>query len=75
VSDRSKYDDFELESEYDFSDWIRGRFCNPKKKSTTIRLDEDVILFFKKKDSEKKTGYQSLVNAALREYVHDHSAE
>ncbi|MEX2445121.1 MAG: BrnA antitoxin family protein [Alkalispirochaeta sp.] len=75
MSDRSKYDDFELEPEYDFSNGIRGRFFHPKKKSTTIRLDEDLILFFKKKASEKKVGYQSLVNAALREYVHDHSVE
>lgn len=75
MSDRTKYDDFEMKDEYDFSDGIRGRFYHPKKKSTTIRLDEDVILFFKKKASEKKIGYQSLVNAALREYVHDHSVE
>ena len=38
-------------------------------------VDEDLILFFKKKASEKKIGYQSLVNAALREYVRDHSVE
>jgi uncharacterized protein (DUF4415 family) len=75
MNDRTKYDDFEMKEEYDFSDGIRGRFYHPKKKSTTIRLDEDVILYFKKKASEKKIGYQSLVNAALREYVHDHSVE
>ena len=68
-------DDFELESEYDFSKGIRGRFYRPRKKSTTIRLDEDVILFFKKRASERKVGYQSLVNAALRDYVHDHGVE
>lgn len=33
------------------------------------------MLFFKTKASEKKIGYQSLVNAALREYVHDHRAQ
>jgi len=75
MSDRTKYDEFELEPEYDFSDGIRGRFFHPKKRSTTIRLDEDVILFFQKKAGEKKVGYQSLVNAALREYLHDHSVE
>lgn len=64
-----------MKEEYDFSGGIRGRFYRPKKKSKTIRLDEDVILFFKKKASEKRIGYQSLVNAALREYVHDHSVE
>ena len=75
MNDRNEHDDFEMAAEYDFSDGIRGRFFHPKKKSTTIRLDEDVILFFKKKASEQKIGYQSLVNAALREYVRDHSVE
>ena len=75
MSDRTKYDEFELEPEYDFSDGIRGRFFHPKKRSTTIRLDEDVILVFRNKAGEKKVGYQSLVNAALREYLHDHSVE
>ena len=68
-------DDFELAREYDFSGGVRGRFFRPKKKSTTIRLDEDVILFFKKRAGEQKVGYQTLVNAALRDYVHDHSVE
>ena len=44
-------------------------------RSTTIRLDDDLILYFKKKASEKKIGYQTLVNAALREYVHDHAVD
>ena len=70
MSDRE--DDFELEREYDFSTAVRGRFFRPKKKSTTIRLDEDLILFFKKRASEQKVGYHTLVNAALRDYVHDH---
>jgi uncharacterized protein (DUF4415 family) len=60
---------FEMKKEYDFSKGIRGRFYRPKKKSTTIRLDDDVILFFKKKAGEDKQGYQTLVNAALREYI------
>jgi uncharacterized protein (DUF4415 family) len=68
-------DGFELEREYDFSTAVRGRFFRPKKKSTTIRLDEDLILFFKKRASEQKVGYQTLVNAALRDYVHEHSVE
>jgi uncharacterized protein (DUF4415 family) len=52
-----------------------GRFHRSKERSTTIRLDEDLILYFKKKASEKKAGYQTLVNAALREYVHDHPVD
>ncbi len=59
----------EMKSEYHFSNGIRGRFFQSKKKTTTIRLDNDVILFFKKKAEEDKQGYQTLVNLALREYM------
>jgi len=65
-------DEYEMKAEYDFSKGVRGRFYQPKKRSTTIRLDDDLILFFKKKAGEKKIGYQTLVNTALREYVNHH---
>ncbi len=60
---------FETEPEYDFSQGIRGRFYQPKKVAVTIRLDDDLVLFFKKKASEDKIGYQTLINTALREYI------
>lgn len=63
---------FELHSEYDFSKGIRGRFYSPHKKPTTIRLDDDIILYFKKLASEEKVGYQTLMNSALRKYMHTH---
>lgn len=65
-------DNFELKDEYDFSEGVRGRFYNPHKKSTTIRLDDDIILYFKKMAGEKKVGYQTLMNSALREFIHNH---
>lgn len=74
-STKINHDVFDLNEEYDFSRGIRGRFYRPTKKSTTIRLDDDLILFFKKKASEKKVGYQTLVNAALREFVKDHATD
>lgn len=69
---RKSEDTFELLPEYDFSRGIRGRFYNPKKVSTSIRLDDDLILFFKKKASEQKIGYQTLINMALREFINQH---
>lgn len=63
---------FEMKSEYDFSQGTRGRFYRPKKVSTSIRLDDDIILYFKKKASEDKIGYQTLMNAALRDFVLNH---
>ena len=68
-------EDVTLKDEYDFSRGVRGRFYQPKKKATTIRLDDDIILYFKKKASEKKMGYQTLVNAALREFVKHHGLD
>jgi uncharacterized protein (DUF4415 family) len=69
---RKGEDAFEMKEEYDFSGGVRGRFYQPTKITTTIRLDDDVVLYFKRKASEQKVGYQTLVNAALREYVHHH---
>lgn len=66
-------EEFELKDEYDFSGGIRGRFYTPKKLTTTIRLDDDIILYFKKMSSEKKLGYQTLLNSALREYIRKHT--
>jgi len=74
-STKMEHDKFELKKEYDFSHGIRGRFYRPTKKTTTIRLDDDLILYFKKKAGEKKVGYQTLVNAALREYVEGHATD
>ena len=62
-------DDYEMKEEYDFTGGIRGRFYTPKKVSTTIRLDDDVLLYLKKIASMKKIGYQTLLNSLLREYM------
>ncbi len=62
-------DDYEIKEEYDFKGGIRGRFYTPKKVSTTIRLDNDVLLYLKKVADLKKIGYQTLLNSLLREYM------
>jgi len=66
IKRREKFDEFEMEDEYDFSGGTRGRFYKPKKVPTTLRLDNDIILYFKKLASEKKVPYQTLINALLR---------
>ncbi len=66
---KNKNDDFILKDEYDFSKGVRGRFYSPTKKSITIRLDDDVIINYKKRASEQKIGYQTLMNSALREHI------
>jgi len=63
---RERFDDYDILDEYDFSDGVRGRFYEPKKIPTTLRLDNDIVLYFKKLSSEKKVPYQTLINALLR---------
>lgn len=60
---------FKMKKEYNFSKGTRGRFYFPKKISTTIRLDDDVLLYLKKMASIKKIGYQTLLNSILRDYM------
>ena len=69
IKEREKFDEYELKDDYDFSGGTRGRFYKPKKVPTTLRLDNDIILYFKKKASEQKVPYQSLINALLRKEI------
>src|ERR1700730_7733800 len=48
----------------------RGRFYRPIKKLVTIRLDADVLAWFKQRDARDQTA----VNRALREYMASHAA-
>lgn len=69
IKEREQFDTYELEESYNFTDGVRGRFYEPKKIPTTLRLDNDIILYFKKKASEQKVSYQSLINAFLRKEI------
>jgi uncharacterized protein (DUF4415 family) len=69
ASGSKRKEEFELKEEYDFSSGIRGRFYRPKKISTSMRLDNDILLYLKKIAGEKKIGYQTLINTILREYI------
>ncbi|EMR14092.1 hypothetical protein MPL1_01553 [Methylophaga lonarensis MPL] len=67
--EHSKFDDYELKDEYDFSSGVRARFYKSKKVSTTLRLDDDLLIFLKKKASEQHIGYQTLINSLLRKQL------
>jgi len=50
------------------TDWTGARrdvFYRPIKKQLTLRLDADVVAWFKRKGG----GYQTRINTALREYA------
>ena len=60
------------ESEYDFSQGRRGPVVPtaPGKTRITIRLDNEVLDWFRNKVHEAGGGnYQTLINQALREYI------
>jgi len=46
----------------------RGLFYRPVKQQLTLRLDADVVAWFKRHTTSNE-GYQTRINRALREYV------
>ncbi len=59
------------------SDWSgakRGLFYRPIKQQITLRLDADVIAWFKSRAPQGE-GYQTDINRALREYITQHAMQ
>ena len=52
----------------DFSGAVRGRFYRPVKQQITLRIDADLLAWFRSLGSK----YQTRINAALREYMDSH---
>ena len=53
----------------DWSGGKRGMFYRPVKRQITLRLDSDVVAWFKAR-ADGGRGYQTDINSALREHVH-----
>ncbi len=61
-----------MKSEYDFSQGKRGAVIPlpPGKERITIRLDADVLEWFRRQANEQGSGnYQTMINLALRQYI------
>ena len=61
-----------MKKEYNFSKGKRGAVIKtpPGKERITIRIDNDVLEWFRAQADKQGGGnYQSLINAALREYI------
>ncbi len=61
-----------MRNEYDFSKGKRGPVIapDPNKVRITIRLDADIVKFFKDQVHRASGGnYQTMINNALREYI------
>ena len=52
----------------DWSGGRRGIFYRPVKQQITLRLDADIVAWFKFK-AKGRRGYQTAINRALREHV------
>lgn len=52
----------------DWSDAKRGLFYRPIKKQLTLRIDADVVAWFKNR-TPKGRGYQTQMNMALRDHI------
>jgi hypothetical protein len=62
-----------MKREYDFSMGFRGPVVpsGPGKTRITIRIDDDVLNWFRQQVSSAGGGnYQTMMNAALREFMH-----
>jgi uncharacterized protein (DUF4415 family) len=64
----SEIDTSDMPEVTDWSNAVRGKFYRPVKQLLSVRLDADLIDWFKSEGS----GYQTRINAALREYVQSH---
>ena len=64
-----------MEDEYDFSQGKRGAIepTPPGKTRITIRLDDDVLAWFREQVHLAGGGnYQTLINDVLRQYIQQH---
>jgi uncharacterized protein (DUF4415 family) len=64
--------DIDLSDIPEVTDWSRaerGKFHRPIKQQLTLRLDADVVQWFKQRAPGR--GYQTRINEALRNYVQD----
>lgn len=62
-----------MKREYDFSEGKRGAVVPPEpgKTRVTIRLDNEILEWFREKaDSQGGGNYQTMINQALKEYIH-----
>lgn len=58
----------DIPEQRDWTNARRGAFYRPLKKQITLRLDADIIEWFRNHPARGE-GYQTSINRALREYV------
>lgn len=61
-----------MREHYDFSDSVANPYSKKLKKQITIRLDEDVISYFKSLSDKNGIPYQNLINLYLKDCATSH---
>lgn len=64
-------DEIDTSDAPEVTDWSRAeraKFYRPVKKQVTLRIDADVLHWFRTR-SDREQGYQTRINAALRQFV------
>ena len=65
----------EMQNEYDFTDGVRGAPRPTRKVPISIRLDPDVLAYFRDRVASSGEGsYQADINAALRRVMEQQQA-
>jgi uncharacterized protein (DUF4415 family) len=58
-----------MKDEYDFSDSVQNPYFKKLKKQVTIRLEEEVVNYFRALSEEAGIPYQTLINLYLQDCV------
>lgn len=64
----------DIPAQTDWNGARRGVFFRPVKQQLTLRLDADLVAWFKA-HAAKGEGYQTRINSALRTYVVEHDRD
>ena len=56
-----------MKSTYDFANAVRNPYIKKEKKAVTIRLENEVVDYFKAMSTETGIPYQNLINLYLRD--------
>jgi uncharacterized protein (DUF4415 family) len=67
-------DTSDIPEQRDWKGAKRGLFYRPIKQQLTLRIDSDIIAWFKSRVAEGE-GYQTRINSALRAYVEQHEGK
>jgi len=62
----------DMRDQYDFSNSVPNPYVKKLKKQITIRLDQDVIEYFKQLSEQNGVPYQNLINLYLKDCAASH---